>query len=109
MGLHIPAAVWGALVELFSWECPLTPLENALRQMAAQAGYEGSFIEHYIVPILYPAELGRGAHVVIGLFIVLLNAVAYWWILKRSRGKATGPAALKEYGTGQSRSEKVQA
>ncbi len=74
-GLHLPAAVWGALVELFSWECPLTPLENELRHKAGQAGYEGGFVEHYFHPILYPAGLGREAHVVIGLSVVVLNAL----------------------------------
>jgi hypothetical protein len=92
MGLHVPAAVWGALVELFSWECPLTPLENELRHQAGQAGYAGGFIEHYVVPILYPAGLGRESHVVIGSLVVVLNALVYEWALRRSRRTATGPA-----------------
>jgi hypothetical protein len=46
--------VWGAHVEFFSWECPLTPLEKEWRHQAAQAGYEGGFVEHYLLPILYP-------------------------------------------------------
>jgi hypothetical protein len=92
MALHLPAAVWGALIEFFSWECPLTPLENELRHKAAQASYEGGFIEHYLLPILYPAGLDRETQVVIGLFVVVLNALIYWWALRRSRGTAKGPA-----------------
>jgi hypothetical protein len=103
MGLHLPAAAWGALVEFFSWECPLTPLENELRHRAAQAGYEGGFIEHYLLPTLYPAGLGRGGHALIGSFVVVLNALVYWWVLRRSRGAAKGPAS------GQPHSRKAEA
>jgi hypothetical protein len=101
MGLHLPAAVWGALVELFSWQCPLTPLENELRHQAGQAGYEGGFVEHYLHPVLYPAGLGRQAHVTIGLFVVVLNALIYGWALRRSRVTAKGPAfSRREQRTG---------
>jgi len=91
MGLHLPAALWGALIEFFSWECPLTPLENELRHQAAQAGYEGGFIDHYLLPILYPVGLGAESHIVLGLFVVVLNVLIYWWALRRSRGTAKRP------------------
>ena len=56
---HVPAAVWGAAIELGGWICPLTPLENSLRQQAGGTGYSGGFIEHYILPVLYPSALTR--------------------------------------------------
>jgi hypothetical protein len=93
MGFHLPAAIWGALSELCSWEGPLTPLENKLRHQAAQAGYEGGFIEHYLLPILYPDGLRHGTQVILGSLVVVLNALIYLWILWRSRGKVKGPAS----------------
>ncbi len=58
--LHVPAALWGAWAELTATICPLTPLENALRRRAGETGYEGGFIEHYLIPLLYPAGLTPG-------------------------------------------------
>lgn len=75
--LHIPAALWGAVVEFSGWICPLTPLENSLRRQAGQAGFEGGFVEHYIVPIVYPSGLTRTIQVVLGVLVVLINVVAY--------------------------------
>ena len=57
--MHLPAAGWGAWVEFAGWVCPLTPLENWLRQQGGGPAYTASFIEHYLVPILYPSSLSR--------------------------------------------------
>ena len=81
--LHLPAAVWGALIEFAGWICPLTPLELWLRGLAGQAGYGGGFIEHYMLPVLYPAGLTRGVQVVLGVFVVGVNVVVYWLVLRR--------------------------
>lgn len=89
---HIPAAVWGALIEFMGWVCPLTPLENSLRQSAGQAGYEGGFIEHYLMPVLYPAGLTRGVQLVLGSLVIVANLVVYAFLLRR-RGTRTGTAA----------------
>jgi len=75
--VHLPAAVWGVLIEFAGWICPLTPLENSLRARGGQAGYEGGFIEHYLLPILYPGGLSRNIQLVLGLFALAMNAVAY--------------------------------
>ena len=58
--LHLPAALWGALIELGGWECPLTRYENLLRGRAGGAGYGGGFVDHYVVRAMYPAGLTRG-------------------------------------------------
>jgi hypothetical protein len=86
--VHVPAAVWGALIEFQGWICPLTPLENDLRQRGGGAAYQGEFIEHYIIPLLYPAELTRQHQLWIGGFIVLVNLLFYWRVFRdrRSRG-----------------------
>jgi len=81
--LHIPAAIWGALIEFAGWICPLTPLENTLRRAAGQAGYQGGFIEHYVIPVLYPSGLTRAIQVSLGILVVVVNVVAYWRIVKR--------------------------
>src|SRR5437867_9964956 len=55
--LHVPAAIWGALIEFAGWICPLTPLENSFRARAGDAGYAGGFVEHYLLRALYPDGL----------------------------------------------------
>ena len=83
--LHLPAAVWGALIEFQGWICPLTPLEKALRAAAGDAGYEGGFIEHYLLPVLYPAGLTREVQLVLGTAVIVLNVGIYALLLKRAR------------------------
>jgi hypothetical protein len=75
--LHVPAALWGVLVELMHWPCPLTPLESSLRVAAGQAGYSGGFVEHYVLPIIYPAGLTPQIQVGLGLVVLLLNTLIY--------------------------------
>ena len=84
--IHLPAAAWGALIEFAGWVCPLTPLENRLRALAGRAGYAGGFIEHYVVPILYPGALTREIQIGLGVAVVLLNAAVYAVVLRRHRG-----------------------
>ena len=81
--VHIPAAVWGALIEYQGWLCPLTPLEQQLRQAGGQAGYSGGFIEHYLVPVLYPAYLNREVQIVLGTFVIVINIAVYGWLIVR--------------------------
>ncbi|VXC24709.1 conserved membrane hypothetical protein [Pseudomonas sp. 8BK] len=75
--LHVPAALWGVLVELMRWPCPLTPLEHSLRAAAGQAGYSGGFVEHYLLPIIYPAGLTPQIQIGLGLFVLLFNGLIY--------------------------------
>ena len=91
--LHVPAAVWGALIEFQGWVCPLTPLEQSLRAAAGQAGYRGGFIEHYLLPALYPAGLTRGVQLVLGTAVVVVNVAVYAVLLRRTRRSGySGPA-----------------
>jgi Protein of Unknown function (DUF2784) len=83
--VHIPAAVWGALIEFAGWVCPLTPLEQTLRNAAGEAGYRGGFIEHYLLPVLYPGGLTRGIQIGLGVTVVLLNVLVYGYLLRRHR------------------------
>ena len=79
--IHIPAAVWGAIIEFAGWICPLTPLENRFRVKGGADGYQSSFIEHYIVPIIYPETLTRSMQIILGLFVLIINAFIYGRIL----------------------------
>ena len=81
--LHLPAALWGAAVVSFGWICPLTPLENRFAARAGQAGYQGSFIEHYLVPIIYPEGLTPAMQRGLAVFVVVANIAAYTWPRRR--------------------------
>ena len=82
---HIPIAIYGALIEFGGWVCPLTPLENHLRRLGGQAGYTGGFVEHYLIPVLYPHALTRRAQFVLGGIVIAINVVAYWIFVSRRR------------------------
>ncbi|ACU88555.1 DUF2784 domain-containing protein [Desulfomicrobium baculatum] len=89
--VHVPAAVWGALVEAFGWYCPLTDLENALLRRAGEEGYAGGFVAHYLLAVIYPDGLTRETQIVLAGLVVLINAVVYGLVLKRRSGrKRTG-------------------
>ena len=84
--LHVPALVWGSFVELTGGICPLTPLENRLRRAAGESGYAGGFIEHYLLPIIYPAGLTYTMQIALGIALILGNVAIYVWIVRRWRG-----------------------
>ena len=86
--LHIPAVAWGIVVECLHLGCPLTPWENQLRRAAGQAGYDGGFIEHYLIPLIYPAGLTPQIQLWLGAIVVLVNLSVYAWLIWRWRNKA---------------------
>ncbi len=81
--LHLPAVVWAALLELRGWLCPLTPLELKLRDAGGQAGYSGGFVEHYILPVLYPVDLDISMQYLLGTLVIVINISVYAWLLWR--------------------------
>lgn len=82
VGLHIPALIWGILVELNGWVCPLTPLENRLRQHAGLDMYHGDFVMHYIMPVLYPENLTRTTQLLFGIVVIIVNIVIYLYVFR---------------------------
>ena len=80
---HLPAAIWGAGIEFLQGICPLTPLENHLRKLGGEAGYAGGFVEHYVLPVLYPSGLTRGVQLALGIFVVAFNLVVYALVWRR--------------------------
>jgi hypothetical protein len=85
MWAHLPAVAWGVLIEFSGRVCPLTPIEDALRQRAGEAAYSGDFIQHYLVPALYPANLTRETQLAIGTAALLFNALMYGWLYHLGR------------------------
>ncbi|MBN1522164.1 MAG: DUF2784 domain-containing protein, partial [Candidatus Aureabacteria bacterium] len=88
--LHVPAALYGALIEFFGWICPLTYLEVWLLEKGGMESYGSGFIEHYVVPVIYPESLTKMHHVILGLVVIVLNLLIYGWIIfKKVSHRAT--------------------
>jgi hypothetical protein len=92
--LHVPSVLWVIYAESTSAICPLTPLENELRDKAGVGAYEGGFIDHYIMPVLYPAGLTPDIQLCIGLFLALLalrcyESVVAKYVWRRTRRRLT--------------------
>ena len=85
--LHLPAVAWGAFVEFYLGYCPLTPLENVLRAKAGLDTYGGGFIEHYLLPVIYPPGLTPGMQTALGLLLVAANVVIYALAWRRHRAR----------------------
>ena len=83
--LHVPGALWAAAIEFGGWICPLTPLEIWLREQGGATGYRSGFIDHYILPLLYPASLTREMQVVLGVAVLAVNIATYAWLWRRWR------------------------
>ncbi|MGD8629138.1 MAG: DUF2784 domain-containing protein [Gammaproteobacteria bacterium] len=83
--LHLPAVAWGILVELQGWLCPLTPLEQDFRMLAGESGYSGGFVQHYLLPIIYPAGLTRDMQTILAASVIVTNLVIYTVIYVKYR------------------------
>jgi hypothetical protein len=81
--VHLPAAAWGAWVEFAGSVCPLTPLESWLREQGGQVVYRSSFVEHYLLPVLYPVSLTREIQWALGGIVVLINVAVYIAVFQR--------------------------
>lgn len=87
--LHLPAAAWGVFVEFSGWVCPLTPLENWLREQGGAGGYSGDFIGHYLLALLYPESLNRNTQLLFGTVALLVNGAIYFWLWRSGRRQFT--------------------
>jgi hypothetical protein len=93
--LHGPALAWGVGIEVSGSLCPLTTLENELRRRAGDSGYAGSFVEHHLVPLIYPDGLTRPLQVLLALVVVLVNAAVYALVLRRRRQRQPAGASRR--------------
>ncbi len=80
--LHLPSAIWISVIEFQGWICPLTPLENRLRSAGGAAGYEGGFVEQYLIPIIYPPGLTRDIQLVLGGLAIGVNVAVYFFVIR---------------------------
>jgi hypothetical protein len=87
--IHVPAFVWGCLVEFTGWICPLTPLENWLRTQGGASVYQGDFLSHWLLPLLYPSFLTDRIQIMLGTLVLALNGTIYAWLWRR---RVTGSA-----------------
>src|SRR3954464_8041092 len=81
----LPVALYGALIELIGWVCPLTPLEKRLRERAGLQSYQGGFGGHYFLPVLYPAGLTRSVQLVLGMLVIGVNLAIYVIIMRKGK------------------------
>ena len=82
---HVPCAVWGILIEFQSWVCPLTYLENDLRAAASTSGYDGGFIDHYLMPLVYPSGLTSDMQILLGLVVLFINVMIYALVWRKGK------------------------
>ena len=82
---HVPAAIWGVLIEYAGWVCPLTPLENSLRAKAGEVAYSGDFINHYVLRALYPSGLTPRIQLALGSLALAVNLIAYSLFIRQIR------------------------
>lgn len=85
IALHLPAVIWAVILELNRLTCPLTPLENHLRQAAGEQTYHGGFIQHYLMPLIYPESMTPKLHLLLGLGVIALNLAIYIVVARRLR------------------------
>lgn len=89
---HIPAVIWAVYVELTGGICPLTPLENTLREIAGQTTYSTSFIQTYLLPIIYPVDLTREIQRSLGFAVIIVNVVGYASLLYSRYSRSQRPS-----------------
>ena len=92
--LHLPAVAWAVYVELSGTICPLTPLENELRRRAGATGYSGGFVEHYVIPVIYPPGLTPAVQLAIAAALIAINFALYVAIWRRWRNRSRGPRGV---------------
>jgi hypothetical protein len=93
--LHLPCALWAALISLYGGTCPLTPLEKELRERGGEIAYSGGFVEHYLMPVLYPVGLTRDLQILLGAAVLVWTASMYG-IALRSRRAPVHEARMHE-------------
>jgi len=86
--VHIPAIIWGTVVEFSGWICPLTPLENHFRNLAGNSSYSGDFIVRYLIPVIYPQNLTVDIQYILGAMVIIINIIFYTIAVRKHRRSA---------------------
>ncbi|MCP4105787.1 MAG: DUF2784 domain-containing protein [Desulfobacteraceae bacterium] len=82
--IHVPCVLWAVFIEFSGWICPLTPLENLLREKGGSGVYNQGFVEHYVVALIYPEFLTRNLQIVLGLSVAVINLMIYWRVFRNN-------------------------
>jgi len=93
MFLQLPAAIWGAVIEIMQWDCPLTRWENLALQRAGESGYGDGFIAHHIFGLIYPNGLSRSVEIAIAVFVTVVNSAVYFYVFHVKDGRRRGSIA----------------
>ena len=82
---HIPCAMWGFVISILGWICPLTYLENDLRAAAGSRPYAGGYIDHYLLPMVYPLGLTSDMQFLLGSVVLIINTLIYSLVWRHRR------------------------
>ncbi len=88
--LHLPAIIWGVFIEVSRGVCPLTPLENYLRVLDGNGEYQGGFIAHYLLLLIYPAGLTPAIQLLLAGVVIMFNLVIYTVVIRMRRKAMQG-------------------
>ncbi len=81
--IHLAAVCWAVILQWANWTCPLTPLENYLREIGGEARYRAGFVEHYVSMVLYPENLTIEFRYLLGILVIMVNLVIYGGLVWR--------------------------
>ncbi|MGZ8812325.1 MAG: DUF2784 domain-containing protein [Thermoanaerobaculia bacterium] len=93
MYLQLPAAIWGTLIEIGQWECPITRWENLSLQRAGQSGYGEGFIAHHLFGVIYPGGLSRGFEIMLAVLVIAINFAVYYHVFHGQSARRRGTTA----------------
>ncbi len=93
MVVQLPAAIWGAVIELARWDCPLTRWENVALARAGEAGYSDGFIAHHLFGVIYPNGLTRGVEIAIAVMVTIINSAVYHHVFHGRNARRRAPTA----------------
>jgi hypothetical protein len=71
--LHLIAVAWGVLIITAAAPCPLTWLQNTLREHGGQRKLDMSFVDTYVRGVFFPAD-----HEIAARALVALNFAVSW-------------------------------
>jgi hypothetical protein len=88
--VHVAALVWGIIVEVGPWPCPLTMAESVFETRAGAAAYRSASLLHFLDNLVYP-NLPGWILTCAGVAVCALNLAIYirrfWKALHQRRAK----------------------
>jgi predicted permease len=89
---HLASLLWGIIVEVGPWPCPVTLLEQGLELRAGEPAWHGSFLVHYLDAIVYP-RVPVWLIIACGVAVCCINLIVYLvrfalWLRRRPSGRS---------------------